>query len=173
MKMVDVPGILAYGVIGLGFLLALLAYRLLSREQTNQQVREPMIRAIYIFMAFSVLLCTVGLVSEWSRSQPQPSKLDKSAGAQGPARTVNVEEGVPAYRFPENGVGVKVQSISACGDFVELSLYGPKDQSAEPRKIARGDVLPLSQFGDSASGLVVTEACAAQRWVKLGLKKLN
>ena len=56
-----VVNILSYGVIGLGFLLALLSYRLLSNEQKRDVPRKSILNSILIFMVFSVLLCLVGL----------------------------------------------------------------------------------------------------------------
>ncbi len=56
--------ILGYGVIGLGFLLAFLAYRLLMAEQKRSTVRKNMLTAIKIFMGFSFSLCGLGLASE-------------------------------------------------------------------------------------------------------------
>ncbi len=64
MKNIDVVAILQYGVIGLGFLLALLSYHLLRKEQAHEPPRRPIINAIYAFMSFSVILCLVGLLSE-------------------------------------------------------------------------------------------------------------
>jgi len=56
--------ILSYGVIGLGFLLAVLAYFLLNREQKLDNVRDSMLKAINRFMVFSFSLCTIGIMSE-------------------------------------------------------------------------------------------------------------
>jgi len=53
--------ILSYGVIGLGFLLALLSYRLLAREQHRDSPRKNILHSILIFMVFSIILCLVGL----------------------------------------------------------------------------------------------------------------
>ncbi len=66
---INITSILRIGVIGLGFLLALFAYRLLSRELQNQKEkkileRDPSINMIYAFMGFSIVLCLIGIVSE-------------------------------------------------------------------------------------------------------------
>lgn len=53
--------ILKYGPIGLGLLLAVLAFRLLKQEQSQKSPRKSMLRAILFFMAFSLTLCLVGL----------------------------------------------------------------------------------------------------------------
>ena len=47
---------LAYGAIGIALALAILAYRLLSREQKNEQVREPMLKAIRNYFVLSIVL---------------------------------------------------------------------------------------------------------------------
>lgn len=57
--------ILGYGVIGLGFLLANLSYRLLVKEQRVERPRKQIIRSIYAFMSFSLVLCAGGLFSEF------------------------------------------------------------------------------------------------------------
>ncbi|PIA71561.1 hypothetical protein [Pseudomonas sediminis] len=60
--------ILSYGVIGLGFLLALLAYFLLLQEQHTKEPRESILAAINRFMIFSLVLAGLGLTSEVVRS---------------------------------------------------------------------------------------------------------
>src|SRR4051812_27688147 len=61
--------ILSYGVVGLGFLLALLAYRLLGREQQKEQPNRSILVAIHVFMIFSAVLCVTGLGSEYLRGR--------------------------------------------------------------------------------------------------------
>ncbi len=70
MQHLDAYNILSYGVIGLGFLLAFLAYRLLGREQQNAEPRRSILVAIHVFMIFSVVLCIIGFGSEYLRSRP-------------------------------------------------------------------------------------------------------
>lgn len=65
----DPVKILGYGVIGLGFLLALLAYRLLAKEQAQKKANPLVLRAIYVFMFFSFALTAIGLGSEFIRLQ--------------------------------------------------------------------------------------------------------
>lgn len=60
----DAYRILSYGTIGLGFLLALLAFRLLSTEQRKDSPRRSILNSTYVFMAFSLTLCIIGLASE-------------------------------------------------------------------------------------------------------------
>ena len=60
------PDILRYGTIGLSFLLALLAYFLLYREQSHKD-RNPdpmMLRSVRIFMIFAFCLGVLGFASE-------------------------------------------------------------------------------------------------------------
>ena len=56
--------ILQIGAIGLGFLLALLAFLLLGREQKKKEPHPKILRQINIFMGFSVTLCVIGVVPE-------------------------------------------------------------------------------------------------------------
>ncbi|MCS4309142.1 hypothetical protein M2404_003505 [Rheinheimera pacifica] len=80
---IDVSRILSLGTIGLGFLLALLAFRLLNREQNIELPRNEILTAINRFMFFSFLLCITGLTSELYRiysshnynSQPPTASL--------------------------------------------------------------------------------------------------
>lgn len=65
MQNLDVVQILGLGVIGLGFLLALLAYWLLRQEQARENPNPAVLRAIYLFMGFSIVLCLIGIVSQY------------------------------------------------------------------------------------------------------------
>lgn len=47
---------LAYGAIGIALALAILSYRLLSREQQKDQVREPMLKSIRNYFILSIIL---------------------------------------------------------------------------------------------------------------------
>ena len=80
MQNINVYQILSYGVIGLGFLLAFLAYHLLRREQ-QREPRKEFLGAIYVFMVFSVALCILGFISELSnnkfKDQGSPLEVDK------------------------------------------------------------------------------------------------
>ena len=68
---------LAYGAIGIALALAILAYRLLSREQKNDQVREPMLRAIRNYFVLSIVLSlffgTGEVISMFAGVDPQSS----------------------------------------------------------------------------------------------------
>jgi len=67
---IDPTNILSYGVIGLGFLLAFLAYRLSSKEQERVEPRRSILVTIHVFMIFSIILCMIGFGSEYVRRLP-------------------------------------------------------------------------------------------------------
>jgi chromosome segregation ATPase len=60
----NIPQVLSYGVIGLGFLLALLAYYLLHKEHGRQRPNKSILKSVYVFMAFSIVLVIAGLSAE-------------------------------------------------------------------------------------------------------------
>jgi len=61
---ISVVKILQIGVIGLGFLLAVLSYNLLTKEQKQNKPRTDILKSVYVFMSFSVVLCVIGIVSQ-------------------------------------------------------------------------------------------------------------
>jgi hypothetical protein len=69
----DIVRILSVGTIGLGFLLAFLAFRLLNREQGVARPRDRMLKAITGFMVFSFSLCVIGLSAELYRIHRSPA----------------------------------------------------------------------------------------------------
>lgn len=86
-KGLDIVEILQIGVIGLGFLLALLAYHLLTKEQKQKVPRTNILRSIYVFMFFSIALCLIGVFSQartfytpnrQNGPSTQPDKISKS-----------------------------------------------------------------------------------------------
>lgn len=57
---------LAYGAIGFGLALAVLAFRLLSKEQARAgQPRASLLKSIYVFMLFALTLSTGGFINEY------------------------------------------------------------------------------------------------------------
>lgn len=60
----DIPGILKFGIIGLGAILAILTFWLLRGEQRKPEASRRMISAIFTFMVFSLFLVTLGLLSK-------------------------------------------------------------------------------------------------------------
>jgi hypothetical protein len=61
--------LLGYGIIGLGLVLAILAFRLLQSEQKQRIPRQPLLTAIYVFAAFSLLLVAAGIFAEMKHTQ--------------------------------------------------------------------------------------------------------
>lgn len=61
---VDFLKILGLGVIGLGFLLAVLAYQLLDKYQASAYHNESMLATIRYFMGFCVVLCIIGFSAQ-------------------------------------------------------------------------------------------------------------
>ena len=59
---------LAYGAVGLGLALAVLAYLLLRQEQGIAKPRNEIIKAIYMFMGFALILSLSGFVGEFLKS---------------------------------------------------------------------------------------------------------
>jgi hypothetical protein len=63
--MPNAASILGYGAIGLGFLLAWLAYRLLLQEQRVREPRANILKSIYFFECFCVVLVLFGAVLQY------------------------------------------------------------------------------------------------------------
>ncbi|CAB1057287.1 hypothetical protein D1BOALGB6SA_2026 [Olavius sp. associated proteobacterium Delta 1] len=77
---IDPKNILGYGVIGLGFLLAFMAYNLLRKEQSKEQPSRNILRSIYFFMGFSLLVISIGVLSEFIKSNTmRHSKISNKA----------------------------------------------------------------------------------------------
>jgi hypothetical protein len=71
----DLFKLLSYGAIGLGCILAVLAYLLISAEQKRAAPRRRLLSSIYVFMAFSLALTTLGFGAElWKESLDQNAK---------------------------------------------------------------------------------------------------
>ncbi|MCC6726130.1 MAG: hypothetical protein IT258_16605 [Saprospiraceae bacterium] len=61
----NVPNFLKYGLLGVGALMALLAFYLIYTEQKrNNNPRKPILAATYAFMGFSVLILVLGIASK-------------------------------------------------------------------------------------------------------------
>jgi hypothetical protein len=75
METLNFSSLLAYGAIGLGCILAVLAYFLLRREQDQQKPRKQILTSVYVFMAFSLVLTCLGFGAElWKDSASRNSK---------------------------------------------------------------------------------------------------
>lgn len=117
----NIVQVLQVGVIGLGFLLALMAYRLLSQEMMRDESRPSIMRAIYVFMCFSIVLCGIGVASQFLPSNTtnespstkpvnsEPNSLDKA--------TLHLSAGSMTV-IPHLNLGVK---LSAGENFNEKS----------------------------------------------------
>jgi hypothetical protein len=75
----DVVQILSYGVIGLGFFLALFSYNLLAREQKLKGERVEVLRSIKYYMGFSLILCVLGIAGNLVTSYSPSNQLTKFA----------------------------------------------------------------------------------------------
>lgn len=60
----DIPEALKYGIIGFGAILSTFTFFLLRGEQQKKEPSGKMLRAIYVFMSFSILLILFGLLSK-------------------------------------------------------------------------------------------------------------
>ncbi len=61
LKNIDVVQVLSLGAIGLGFFLAILAYRLLAQEQRIKEPRANILKATYVYMGFALFLVVLGI----------------------------------------------------------------------------------------------------------------
>ncbi|SEM17409.1 hypothetical protein [Halomonas daqiaonensis] len=69
METLNFVELLSYGAIGLGCILAILAYLLLREEQRQSKPRKPILNSIYVFMGFSLALSVFGFGTEvWKDS---------------------------------------------------------------------------------------------------------
>ena len=59
MKLTDIPAILQTGLAGLAFLLALLSYNLLSREQRSPKARPEILRAARTYFTLCIALAVI------------------------------------------------------------------------------------------------------------------
>ena len=62
MNVLQLTDALKYGFIGLGAVLAILSYFLITKEQKKAKPSKQILGAVYVFMFFSVLLMVLGIV---------------------------------------------------------------------------------------------------------------
>lgn len=82
MNSIDPTKLLNYGAIGLGFLLAYLSFRLLSKEQQIVNPRPAMLKAVYMFMTFSFLLSLFGFGTEIFKNKNESKSETESKFSQ-------------------------------------------------------------------------------------------
>ncbi len=69
---------LRYGAIGLGLALAVLAFLLLQQEQKIAKPRKEIIKTIYVFMGFALVLSIFGFSLEHFKSSQEAAQLGNS-----------------------------------------------------------------------------------------------
>ena len=77
MESLDFVGVLKLGFVGLGFLLAGLAYLLLRAEQQKDQPRSTMITPIYVFMVFALILSGAAVYLQATNADAQKAATVK------------------------------------------------------------------------------------------------
>lgn len=146
MGVIDVVKILGYGVIGLGFLLAFMAYRLLSAEQRKTEPTERMLKAIREYMFFSIAITILGGVFlladkfvpvHWVPGDsspcptpspgptPNPMKVEISEGMGDVLRDVELVDGAARVVVTGTSQGVvgTNAAIYACSQYDEVEWW--------------------------------------------------
>lgn len=128
LKDLDIAKVLSFGAIGLGFLLALFAYRLLAAEQGRANSRASMLKAVYVFMAFSIVLTLIGLAQVSMQAPPRPIPDTDTVASKTlpPARTESFFVAGKIGDVEGTGianVNVKVTEIMLDGSLKELRSY--------------------------------------------------
>lgn len=159
MENINPAELLGYGAIGLGFMLAVLTYRLLSSEQSrDSEPRKKMLTSIYVFMSFSMTLTALGFVSEYldkGRTAAPEAQLTPTLGPVSPKNISqnNLEEllvglnivwpakkaysGATYQHFDVQGINVAAEfidpstksSIGGCSNDTEFLLIGKLSKS--------------------------------------------
>ena len=78
-SLTNVVQILNLGAIGLGFLLAAMAYQLLRVEQRVATPRPSVLKATYVYMGFALTLTIVGFISEYLRQSTTDAVSSRDA----------------------------------------------------------------------------------------------
>lgn len=103
--------ILSLGIIGLVFLMALFSFYLLIREQKKREPRTKIIKAIYRFMIFSLILCVISVLGKYFESR-KPGTGDVSIWTVDgliqmdgdiPTEEIKVEIEPPEFKVYSNG----------------------------------------------------------------------
>jgi hypothetical protein len=103
---------LTYGAIGLGLGLAVLAYLLLRKEQEIVEPRTKIIKAIYVFMGFALLLTAGGFMGEYLKSEATAVDPLRAQLKEKDRRVLEIEE---QYRQV-------TQQLSSSRDSIEMLL---------------------------------------------------
>ncbi|UUF16718.1 MULTISPECIES: hypothetical protein [Flavobacterium] len=69
LEKLDIVEILKIGSIGLGFLLALMSYQLIKREQVKEEPNALFLKSAQIFMFFSIIIMALGIFSEFIKTK--------------------------------------------------------------------------------------------------------
>lgn len=69
LKELNIVEILKIGSIGLGFLLALMSYMLIKREQERERPNKSFLNTARTFMLFSILIMLLGIISEFLKTK--------------------------------------------------------------------------------------------------------
>jgi hypothetical protein len=130
----NITSILGFGAIGLGFLLALFAYRLLAKGVTRE-------RPFYIYLAFCLALLGVGAALQYSdnTAKSENKRLEDSMKAIVDALTPTVpplqevQSAVTGLACGGDGHGVAMNGGSALG----TKISGALSQISAATKIAQ------------------------------------
>jgi hypothetical protein len=98
MSNVNVVDILRLGAIGLGFLLALMAYRLLAKEQAKEVPREAILLATRSYMLFAIVLVVVAAIAELIKPM---------------TTTTAISDNKPAFNFDDYLAKMRIQYAHA------------------------------------------------------------
>jgi hypothetical protein len=138
--------LLSYGAIGLGCILAVLAYMLLRKEQDQTNPRKQVLSSIYVYMVFSLILTIVGFLAEYlhyNASQALDSKEQTITTLKEQLETRNKEDEKNAkalsaveekYRQAEQQLGTTRKVLQALmdrkkGKIQRLAELSPSDPS--------------------------------------------
>ncbi|MES9991243.1 MAG: hypothetical protein ABW098_04780 [Candidatus Thiodiazotropha sp.] len=138
---IDVLKILQIGVIGLGFLLAVLSYLLLMKEQKQEKPRPEILKSIYVFMSFSLGLCLLGIASQ---------AIDMNKGHQLPqstSHTAETERDHILYNYFVYSDDAKDAQLCNISEFVYSEISSDTENTTIEGKIS-GKISVDSKLGD-------------------------
>lgn len=121
--------IIAAGAMGVSVFFCIKAHSLLKDEQAKDNPRPSILRSIYIFMGFALLMTPVALGIEYARHQMNLDNVDNDQ--EGLAKVLEDFAGEGHYAVDKNGNP----------EALELTFAGKNYQLAQP--------YPASKFGDT------------------------